>query len=417
MRMQNRKALQAFHPHVYSLLETLLDSPFEAETNNLLFLGRTWPFGELAPVPLGSCVIVFGLPHPTELAKILNQTPERVLIVDSQIEKVWALMMNHNYEDLLKHPCLYLAVNTPEKLLIEFPELLYQFRDLQNLEWRESQPATELAERMGSVFLLQGFRPWQEELAVIQPPEQLKVLTAQLYQELLPATETAYKNYALSCSSGCAQCCHKGVSALITVTPGEWLVLWESFLSLPEKRLKKIAKYFRTWVGKEQKLLLKLLGYFAENMQQSHTSDFSLKHLELLAPQHNQACFLLDSETQTCLVYPGRPLTCRLFGASHFYGSQPYTCEIDWEQHEHIILHEGKYNHLVKADIWREELQSIHKHYPFKMPLALWFVTHLASDGDGWIDSPRLDYAQFKELLRLNEEEGLGLLTADSQEP
>jgi len=399
MRMQNRKALQAFHSDSYGVLAPLLDSPFEADAEGLAFLGRHWSFEPPQPLPSASRSVLFGLPEARQLKALLDSDPQRLLIVDSQPERVWAQMMAFDYAELLAHPALELQINSPEKLLLDFQDKLFQFRDLQGLEWRESQPATELAERMADVFFRQAFRVWQTDLSRAQITEGLADRVNRLYQELLPATETAYAAYPLSCGSGCAQCCHKGVGSLLMLTPGEWLVLWQVLNEWPQAQQAEFAKQFAGWAQRETELLHTLLHFFDAGMDEVQTSEFSIKHLELIASQQDQACFLLDPETQTCRAYAGRPLTCRLFGVGHFYGNTPYTCDLDWERHEQILLREGRESHLLKAEDWKLALRQLHRHFPYKMPMALWLVSHLDFNNGHWLTSPRLEYAQFQALL------------------
>lgn len=399
MRMQNRKALQAFHSESYGILEPLLDSPFEAGPMGLTFLGRDWPFQSLPALPQGSRAVLFGLPEPACLKALLDSAPQRLLIADSQPERVWALMMAFDYSALLSDPALELQINRPEKLLLDFQSRLFQFRDLHNLEWHESQPASELAERMGDVFLLQGFRVWQAALRKSLSPQALAQGVTQLYQALLPATEKAYNAYPLSCGSGCAQCCHKGVGTLLTLTPGEWLLLWQSLKDWPEQEQSAFATKFGQWARSEIPLLHTLLAHFETEMDQVHTPEFSVKHLALIESQQDQACFFLDPQTQTCKAYAGRPLTCRLFGVGHFYGNTPYTCDLDWERHAQILLREGPVTQLVKAEEWRQALRQVHSHYPYKMPLALWLLSHLDAPNSRWISNPQIEYAQFKQWL------------------
>ncbi|MGE3726038.1 MAG: YkgJ family cysteine cluster protein [Candidatus Sericytochromatia bacterium] len=397
MWVQNRKAMQAFHKESYQVLEPLLDSPFEADSQGLTFLGRTWPFEPLSALPPKGRGVIFGLPEPAQLKLLLEGSPQRLLIADSQPERVWALMMAFDYSELLAHPALDVQINSPEKLLLDFQRKLFQFRDLSALEWRESHPASELATRMADVFLLQGFRSWQSTLCQVPSSDVLAQQVSKLYQELLPATEKVYKTYPLSCGSGCSECCHKGVGTLLMLTPGEWLVLWQTLMDWPEKQKSEFASQFAQWARRETALLHTLLSYFESEMDQVHSPEFSVKHLALIESQHDQACFLLDPTTQTCKAYSGRPLTCRLFGAGHFYGNTPYTCELDWEKHEQILLREGPVTQLVKSEEWRQSLRQIHSHYPYKMPLALWLLSHLNAPKGEWLSRPQLEYAQFKQ--------------------
>lgn len=398
MWLQNRKALQAFHSDSYHVLEPLLDSPFEAQAQGLSFLGKEWPFVPLPPLPVGCKAVLFGLPTATELAALLANQPQRLLVVDSQPERVWAQMMAFDYSPSLADPVLELLIQPPDKLLLAFPKRLSAFRDLFGLAWRESQPATELAERMNDLFLLQGFRLWQEELSKSPTPRRLAEQVQELYRELLPASERAYAQYPLSCGSGCAGCCHKGVGTLLTLTPGEWLLFWQALKAWPEQDLQNFAQRFGRWAAQEIPLIHSLWAFFEREMKQVHTPEFSIQHLALIESQQEQPCFFLNPQTQTCRVYDGRPLTCRLFGVSQFYGNTPYTCELDWEKQEQILLREGPSNQLVQAEVWRQGLGQIHRQYPYKMPLVLWLVCHLDVENAHWISEPRLDYAQFEVL-------------------
>lgn len=318
-----------------------MDSPFSVRSEGVVFLGQFWPFKTLEPVPAGAGCVIFGLPRPSELAKLLAMGPRRVLLVEAQMDLLWAMLSQFNYAELLADPRLELCLASPAELLLKFEVALARFRDLYALIWQESQPATELNEKLQSVFLNLGYRAWRQRLTSAalapRPGAELRAL----FRALQPALDLTYQTYPLSCSTGCSDCCRDGVSLLIACYPGEWELLWESLSQWPWSERCALASHLCQWAREALPLLEELWTFFDTQMEYAHTSDFNLRHLALIQSQRNLPCFLLDQKLGRCRVYVGRPLTCRLFGASQYYAAQPYTCERDWEQQERILLQEG----------------------------------------------------------------------------
>lgn len=402
MQVNNRKALQTYQPELWTLLEPLGESPFTVQSEGFTFLGQFWPFHSLEPVPKGAGVVLFGIPPPGELEHLMAMNPWRLLLVEPQIELAWAMLSAFDYSPWLADTRVEWCLDIPAKLLLKFEAALARFRDVHGLCWRESQPAIALSEKFQSVFLQLGYRAWHQRLTQAAQTPAPGHMVKRLFAELQPALDQAYQIYPLHCPTGCSDCCRRdGVSLLIACYPGEWALVWESVSRWLWRERCVLAHDLYDWAQQNLSLLEALWQFFDTHMDQTHTAEFNLRHLELIASQRHLPCFLLDQEQGRCRVYAGRPLSCRLFGASQYYGKQPYTCERDWEQQEKILFYpqEGIHSRLVPAEPWRKRLREAHALMPYKLPLAFWLLSHLSALTAEVPSPARLDYAQFRALF------------------
>ncbi len=397
MRAANRQRLEHFHPAAFAALAKFVESPFAATPSGVHFLGQDWARQTLPGVPEQALLVVFGLPWPEQLEALLNTQPQRLLLVESQPELAWAMLEAFDYSAWLERPELELCVATPEQLLISFPAALQRLRRLDQVRWLESQPAAELAERVQRIFLTPVWRAARDQHTAAVTPAELSAALTTLYAELEPASQAVYARYALSCRSGCSGCCRDGVSSLLALFPGEWLLVWEQLARWSENARTHLARQLLQWARHNSTLVVQLLTLFDTQMAQTHTPEFSQEHLQLNQSQRQTPCFLLDPDSGACRVYAGRPLTCRLFGVSQYYGRQPYTCQLDWERQAEILRQPQP--QLVNAGQWRQRMQAAHQSRPYKWPLVLWLLRQLQPEAPGWRHTACLEESTFADWL------------------
>lgn len=395
----NLKALQIHQPASWSVLKAIYDSAFELEGGALQFLGRSW---ELAtPVPVLAApvaVLVYGMGDGAWIRAIREQigalTP--IIVLDPQPELAWACLAVAELTDLIADERLQWLVGSPESLLPRFAEAQLQLQDKLGLAWLENPPIAAIGTLLNEVVL----RLYREQAAAVAGRGALDRLAdlEALYADLNPEMARAYASYPLSCRSGCASCCQGSVGFHLCINPLEWALVHRELTSLDAEARRAVFERAVTSLARHSDFLIELLHYFDTQPERLQDPAFHLELLRMAGERRQEDCFLLGDDLR-CRVYAGRPFTCRVFGNSHVQGRQPFTCGLDYDKIEKILLDEGPANRFVDSSAYRVRLWELHKGLDYKQVFNLWLLTHLDFERRDF-KPLRLDYQQFQELVR-----------------
>ncbi|HEY9841922.1 MAG TPA: hypothetical protein V6D23_15775 [Candidatus Obscuribacterales bacterium] len=397
----NLKALQIHQPESWSLLRACTHSPFSIDTDRRLHFGaEAWPLAvplpELAPATVA--LFVYGM-GDGELLRRLRAcldplTP--IVVLDSQPQLAWTCLGAAGLEDLIADERLQWLVDQPERLEQRLDDVCRQLQDRFGVAWIENPPVARLGEQLEDGFLAL-YRQQAQALAGRSSLERLPDL-ATLYAQLEPEMARAYASYPLSCRSGCAGCCERSVGFHLCLNPLEWALLHRSLMALAAPLRREIFTRAVRTLARHADFLVELLHYFDAQPERVEDAAFHQELLQMARERHQEACVFLGPE-RACQVYAGRPFSCRVFGNSHVHGNYGFTCELDSEKMDRILLAEGPAARLVDSEAYRTRLWALHQDLEHKQVLHLWVLTHL-DFATGDFRPLRLDYQQFQTLVR-----------------
>lgn len=394
----NLSALQIYQPESWNCLKNLYDSPFEIESGQLSFLGRSWQLSADFAAPSSQVAIfIYGMGDAQALRQLLQQLTAEcpVLVLDSQPELVWSLLGEYDYSDLLSDPRLCWIIDKPEKLIARLSEYRLQLQDQIGIAWLENQGLASLGQLLND-SVLQLFRH-EAQQQTQNPLKNLQHLSS-LYQTIEPEMARAYATYPLSCRSGCADCCKSSVGFHLCINPLEWALTHQSYCALPKPQRQQIFEQAVSTLAPHSDFMIELLHYFDTQPERLSDPAFHLELLHMAGERRESSCVFLNA-SDSCQVYAGRPFTCRVFGNSHVQFRQAFTCSIDHERMEKIILNEAGMNQLLDSSKYRNQLWDLHALMPYKQVLNLWVLTHLDFENQDFLPL-RLDYQQFQSLVR-----------------
>lgn len=398
----NLAAMQQFQPEAWNLLRHTYDSPFEIDAGQLCFLGRRWPLAAEPPtLSQPVAVLVYGMGDGVWLrqlrARLDPLTP--MLVFDSQPELAWACLAEYDLVDLIGDAGLQWLIAPPDKLLGDFHQLLFRLQDRLGLAWLENPAVAALGGLLNDAFL----RVYRDLAGRFKSSEALAALPEleALYQSLAQPMAEAYASYPLSCRAGCSGCCENNVGFHLCLHPLEWALVHHSLIALPETQRKRLFARCVRSLASQRDFLAELLHFFDAQPGRIDDPAFHRELLQLSERRPQAPCLMLDA-TGGCEAYAGRPLTCRVFGNSQVAGSQPYTCDLDYEKLERVLLDEGASSRLVDSQAWRKRLWQLHQDMPYKQVLHLWLLTHLDLERRDFAPL-RLDYQQFQILVKRPE--------------
>lgn len=398
----NLAVLQQFQPEAWSLLRHTYDSPFQIEADQICFLGRRWPLAAEPPeLSQAVAVLVYGMGDGTWLrqlrARLDPSTP--ILVFDSQPELAWACLAEYALGDLIGDSGLQWLIAPPDKLLGDFHQVLFRLQDRLGLVWLENPAIAALGSLLNDAFL----RVYRDLAARFEPREPLAGLPEleALYQSLADPMAEAYASYPLSCRAGCSGCCEHNVGFHLCLHPLEWALVHDRLIALPDAQRRRLFARCVRALARQRDFLAELLHFFDAQPGRIDDPAFHRELLGLSERRSQEPCPMLDA-TGGCEVYAGRPLTCRIFGNSQVAGRLPYTCDLDYERLERVLLDEGADSRLVDSQLWRKRLWQLHRDMPYKQVLNLWLLTHLDLEQRDFAPL-RLDYQQFQILVKRPE--------------
>ncbi|PIQ25345.1 hypothetical protein COW36_19550 [bacterium (Candidatus Blackallbacteria) CG17_big_fil_post_rev_8_21_14_2_50_48_46] len=358
---------------------------------------------------LTGTLYIFGLGYAFALQQVLQLLPSstRVVVIESNPNFSQFLMHHYDFSGVLNDSRLKYLLDTPEHLARQMPELLAQERDLLKLQWFENPVNLALATAQEDPFLLQVFRfyaHWQAQGKAENQTQHRKAKIQSFYQKIEKLSHHAYQTYALTCTQGCAGCCKKGFGLDVNLRPLEWEALYSGILSLDAMKRQELFAKTVFYLNKNRDLIEKILVFYHHHLQEMNSSQWHAEYLKLIGNLREEPCPLLDSAEQ-CSVYENRPYVCRVFGNSYFSSLQAYTCTLDVEKIEKILLDEKAANRLLQLEPLHQELKAMHGFYPYGHLLYLWLFTHLDFENSEFQTQAQLDYYPFEILV--NEPERL----------
>lgn len=403
----NLKQLALSQDFAWKTLQAIEDSDYSLSPNGINFLGFSFPIPESKPLALPedlTILTLYGMGDGDWASQLLKAIPPtcQVWILDPQPDLAWLYLHDFDLQTIVSDPRVRWWVGSAESLITEFSKASRQAIDQYGFVYLENPLLASLGERFQNP-LLHYLRQEHQRHQALPSLSYLALQLGRLYQSLDQPIQRAYQSYSLTCQQGCADCCKSSVGYHLCINPLEWLHLYQSLWHLPASERRLVYQRSVRLLAKHADYLSTVLHFFDRQPERFYDSRFHLELLSLAGDQRKQACVFLDSD-DTCQVYQGRTLTCRIFGNSYGLQAVPFTCDKDSEYMEQIILDEGPANQMVSAAPYRQHMQTLHQTLPYKQIINAWVFTHLDFDRGDFLPQARLCYQQFQELANHPEQ-------------